>query len=271
MNKLLYILLFFLFISACGTDKSRKTPVSKVPVDDNFITTPRVNDNLAVPDNTLASEYRVLLIGNSHVMSNNLASIIETFIKVGKPENPSDVVLSNGFGFLDEKLNDGITLKEIQSETWSHVVLQAQKYSQSGNYTYPTIAAEYWIDNVKQNNATPILFPEHPQANHLDEAQYIHDLHLSIQEKQLTCIAPIGLGWNKVVELLPDLVMHSPDGNHAAYTGSVFTALIFYQVITGELADALPYISEIDLSETIQGQLGEIASQILEEHPACDY
>ncbi len=268
MKSLSLLLLLFLTIS-CGGNKSNE---ANVPNDQAAaLSLPDSTTNLAIPNNTLSQEYTVLLIGNSHVASNNLPEIIKQLIETGKPKSEVNVERSEGFGYLADKVNDGITLEKITSETWSHVILQAQKYSQSGSVHYPTTAAESWVSAVKNVNATPILFPEHPQLNNPEEARYVHNIHFSIAQKQQSCVAPVGLGWDIVLATLPDLALHSADGNHAGYAGSYFTALIFYQVITNELADALPFMDTIPLSDLVQDQLGKIASQTLEQHQACDY
>jgi len=268
MKSLSVLLVLFLTLS-CGGNKNNEANVPTEQATVSILPTPTTN--LAIPDNTLSQEYKILLIGNSHVASNNLAEIIKQLIKIGKPNSEVNVEKSEGFGYLSDKVNDGITLEKITSETWSHVILQAQKYSQSGSVLYPTTAAESWVSAVKNVNATPILFPEHPQQNNSEEARYVHNIHSSIAQKQQSCVAPVGLGWDKVLATLPDLTLHSADGNHAGYAGSYFTALIFYQVITNELADALPFMDTIPLSDSVQDQLGKIASQTLEQHQACDY
>jgi len=267
MRNLLLILVFSSIIG-CGGSSSSNGAVDNGKINKS---PPNSNSNLPIPNNTLSANYKVLLVGNSHVSANNLSGIIKTLIEHGKPQHGIQVSNVGGTEFLDGRINDGKTLERIESDSWTHVILQGQKYSQSGAKLYATDATETWISVVKEQQATPILFPEHAKYGNQNEAQYVHDIHLSIIEKQSSCIAPIGLGWDKVITEMPQLVLHSPDGNHAAYTGSFFTALIFYQVITGELADALPYIGAVPLSEDIQDRLGIFASQILDEHQACDY
>ena len=69
----------------------------------------------------------------------------------------------------------------------------------------------------------------------------------------------------------PELELHNSDGNHASNVGSFLTALVFYQIITGNSADLMPYINNVGVSPEIQGFLGQMASQIIAENPACDY
>jgi hypothetical protein len=72
------------------------------------------------------------------------------------------------------------------------------KYSQSGQVDYPTIAAQTWIKMAKSQNAMPILFPEHLQRGDAQEGQKVHDLHASMANTQSSCVAPVGLVWDRV-------------------------------------------------------------------------
>ena len=47
-----------------------------------------------------------------------------------------------GSMFLDQRVNDAATLGLLRSQNWSYVVLQAQQYSSSGQFTYSTAEAE---------------------------------------------------------------------------------------------------------------------------------
>lgn len=263
-------LLFFVAISTLGCGGSSNDDKNNSPniqPQSNIV----ISDNLPIPNNTLVNSYKVLLVGNSHVSANNLPYLIQVLIKYSKPNSQVLVELAGGAMFLDEKIDDGITLEKINSDAWSHIIFQAQKYSQSGTKVYSTKATEKWLSISKNINATPILFPEHPQRGNPAEAEYVHKIHLGIVNKQKSCIAPIGLGWNQLLAEFPDIELYASDGNHAGYIGSVFTALIFYQVITGELADSLPTIEELLIPEEVQEQLGRVASQILDQHQACVY
>ncbi len=267
--KFVVLLWLSLFLISCGSSNSS----SEKPIEsaESIVISEAPDENLAIPNNTLTASYKVLLIGNSHVESNNLPDIIEQLIKLGKPSAKVSVERLPNYNFLDNRINDGVTLEKILQKDWSHVVLQGQKYSQSRSVQYSTREAEKWVYLIKKQDITPILFPEHPQRGSTWEAQYVHDIYLAIQQNQQACLAPVGLGWDEVIAQLPELTLHAPDGNHAAYAGSFFTALIFYQVITGELADAVPYSSKFKLERSTQNQLGEIASQILDTHQACEY
>jgi hypothetical protein len=255
----LVIILFFL--SSCS-EGSVKTSVP-TPNATNIIVK-ATSDNLAIPDNRFANTYEVLMFGNSH--TSGLDSLIETLIKSGKPFTNVKVINAGG-GFLDNYQQDRIDL--LENNPWTHVILQGQKYSQSGNAIYPTTAAQNWIDKAKKNNVTPILFPEHPQKGNTLEGTRVHKIHTGIAAIQSSCVAPVGLAWDKVIDINPQLVLHSNDGNHAALLGKLLSAYIFYEVITGVAADLLPFIEEIKIEESTQQLLKQLASETIQSNQPC--
>lgn len=113
------------------------------------------------------------------------------------------------------------------------------------------------------------MFPEHPQRGFVDEGKRVHQLHMEISSKQKACVAPIGLTWDEVIMTTPTLKLHNADGNHASLTGRLLSAYVFYEVITGEAADLLPYIDTIDVDESIQQLLKQMASATIQANTPC--
>jgi hypothetical protein len=206
-------------------------------------------------------------MGNSHVRG--LDSIIQTLIETRFNDKQVTSSYANGLKYLSDRINDQASIDILKKTPWTHIILQAQKYSSSGAYSYPVDAAVSFISLALNQGSTPIMFPEHPRLDNKTEGLRVYLLHKSISEKQSVCVAPIGLAWNRAIELYPALNLHSSDGNHANIAGKLLTSLVFYQIITGESADALPYNSSINVSEFNQNILGQIASYSLEQNPAC--
>ena len=257
---------FFLttfLLSACSGDNNKTEITNPIEPPEN-ITVP--DTNMAIPDNRFANNYQVLLFGNSHVIG--LSSLLKKLLNAGNPF--ATITIQNaGGGFLDNRSTQQKRIDLLENQPWTHVILQGQKYSQSGATTYPVTAALSWIKKAKSLGITPILFPEHPQQGKTQEGSRVHQIHTGIAEILKSCVAPIGLTWDKVIMTLPQLVLHTPDGNHAALTGQLLTAFVFYEVITGEAADLLPFIKDIDVNEATQQVLKQLASETIQAHQAC--
>lgn len=229
----------------------------------------RYVESYPLVDNSDASAYKVLLMGNSHASA--LAPVLAQLLTLGQPGKTTDLQLSSSPGFLDERVSDGVSAQLLESEQWTHVILQGQKYSTTQTQTYPTDAAEYWIRGSKQQGATPILFPEHPREGNNWEGQTLWDLHKGIADRENACVAPVGLVWDEVVSIAPSLVLHQPDGNHASAAGVLLTALVFYPIITGQAVESLPELSTFGIDATTEQIMKESVSSLLYVYQACNY
>lgn len=211
-------------------------------------------------------DYQILFMGNSHSSFNGLPGLVTTLIEAGSPGTTTYQAVAPGYRFLAERIGDDVTQQLLQSRTWTHVILQAQKYSTTGLYTYPTDAAETWIRRAKLQNARPVLFPEWPRRGNTEEGQRVHDLHLEISAREPACVAPVGLAWDSAIESYPGMDLHATDGNHSNLTGALLTAYVFYQVITTQPAAELPNIQGINVSPEVQQNLRELATEVVENN-----
>lgn len=274
MQKQEVLIIWFLvslFLSACGGGSSSNNGPKTSVIPLITVTSDEKNISKAeIPNNTAVQHYKVLFIGNSHVTT--IPILLEKLIKAGLSEKEVDAERATGISYLIDRVNDGITYDLLKSNSWSHVILQAQKYSTSGQREYSTQGTETWIQRARdEKGATPILFPEHPQKGNSWEGQYVHNIHVGISNVEPACVAPIGLAWDRAIDIYPELNLHAGDGNHAALPGHFLSASVFYQTITGESVDLIPFIPEIDISVDIQTDLKAVASYTLSNHPSCDY
>ncbi len=267
MNKHLIIYAVIFMLSACGGG-STNTPEDEVPVTDDPFQPIESTENLSIPNNREFDTYNVLILGNSHVAGIEvLLTKIFTHVKADKTIN----IETHGGMFLDTIINNKSIVEALQNNQWTHVILQGQKYSQSHSVLYPIDATVTWIQRAKTIGATPILFPEHPLKNRPEDAVYVHGIHTRIAQKQYSCVAPIGLTWNKALMLSPGLDLHSSDGNHAKQLGKLLTSLVLYETITGESADLLTFSDTFPGDAATQALFGQVTSQTILENPPCDF
>jgi hypothetical protein len=260
--KKLFMLVGTILLVACGGGGG--TAAEDPPVSGD---TSRYTASKPLVDNSDASAYKILLMGNSHAAG--LRPVLEQLLTLGQPDKSIYVELSPGPGFLSDRVNDGFSEQTLESEAWTHVILQGQKYSTTGSFTYPTDAAEYWIRGSKEQGATPIMFPEHPRKDNTWEGQTLWDLHTGIAARENTCVAPVGLVWDEVVFRDPDLILHQPDGNHATGTGHLLTALVFYPIITGQPVESLPELSAFNIDASTEQIMKESVSSLLFAYRPC--
>src|SRR5262249_38333674 len=132
----------------------------------------------------------LLFMGNSHTELNDLTGMVAAIVREQRPGKTVRKVEAPGSMFLEERAGDPETLRVLREGHWDFVVLQAQEYSSSGQFTYPTDGAEALIRMARAQAATPILFPEWPRRG-IDETQRIFALHASIARRKPACVAPV--------------------------------------------------------------------------------
>ena len=268
MKKLLMFAGAVLFVG-CGGGGGSDSGGGVIALTDNPADMSRYETSHPLADNSNSSAFNVLLMGNSHAAG--LRPILDRLLVLGQPDKSINVQLAPRSTFLAERVNDGVSEQKLESEQWTHVILQAQKYSSTGANTYPTTAAEYWIRGSKGLGATPIMFPEHPRRGNSWEGRTLWDLHTGIAARENTCVAPVGLVWDEVLFRDTFLVLHQPDGNHASETGALLTALVFYQIITGQPVESLPELSEFDIDSATEQIMKESVSSLLFDYTSCAF
>lgn len=258
------------FLIACGGQQSATEPalppVSNQPPDPGPDATP----NQAVPDNRQSNPMQILLFGNSHSGSHNLPGTLQLLLQQGTGKTVG-ALRAGGAAYLDERLDDQVSRPLLESGSWTHLILQAQKYSTTGLYNYSTAGAKSWIALAKARGVTPVLFPEHPRAGNHEEGMRIFMLHQQIAAEQAACVAPVGPVWDQVLQQWPDLPLHSEDGNHAAPAGALLTAYVLYQVISGKQAEVLPDLPALDVPLPTQRILRQAASAGIRQYPPCPF
>jgi hypothetical protein len=213
-----------------------------------------------------AADVTVLMMGNSHTTLANLPAHLRALLAAGLPGKRVAVAVSPDWMFLEERAADTASLNLLRSRPWTAVVLQAQKYSSSGLFSYSTQGAEQLVQVTRLNKSLPVLFAEWPRLG-VTETARIYDLHVSIATAQPACVPPVGQAWDLAAQRHPGLRLHSSDGNHADLPGAYLAALVLYAGITGRSPRALPDVDS-GVAAPVQAQLRAVAADTLDQLPA---
>lgn len=212
-----------------------------------------------------SADISLLFMGNSHTTVNDVPGMIAAMMRAARPGKTVAAVVAPGSMFLEERFHDAASMNLLRSQRWSAVVLQAQKYSSSGLYTYSTAEAGEIIKITRLVGGLPIMFPEWPRRN-IDETQRIYDLHVSIAQKDPACVAPIPQAWDLALARNPALILHASDGNHSAPAGAFLAALVLFATMSNESPLNAPTL-QIDVDPATQAFLREIAAETVQTIP----
>lgn len=217
------------------------------------------------PGSPLA-DITLLFMGNSHTASHDLPETVAALVRAARPARSVYVEVAPDWGFLEDHATNPRTLERLERRRWSFVVLQAQKYSTSGQFSYPIEPAIELARKSRTAGAVPIMFPEWPRRG-VNETQRIYDLHVSIAQREPACVAPVGQAWDLALARHPALVLHDGDGNHSAPAGAFLAALVIAATMTGAPPDTLPTIARPGVDTDTQTLLRAVAAETVAVHP----
>jgi len=214
-----------------------------------------------------SADISLLFMGNSHTSSNDLTGMVAEMVRAVRPTRTVAFVEAPGWMFLEERIAHAPSNELLRSQSWSFVILQAQKYSTSGQFEYSTAEAEEFIRRARQQRAVPIMFPEWPRRG-VDETRRIYDLHVSIAQREVACVAPIGRAWDLSLARHPALALHAADGNHSNPAGAFLAALVLFATMTGVSPLDLPALSRVTtVDAATQAQLRAVAAETVQVWP----
>lgn len=236
-----------MFLIACGGGSGGQTD-SAAPV---------------IPPSIAAADVTILFMGNSHTSNNDIPGTVAALVRAGRPERTVVATQAPGSMHLDERAEDPATLALLQSQRWNYVVLQAQNYSLSGDFFYPTTGAEKLVRMSRQAGALPVLFAEWPRVG-IVETQIIYSKYVSVAMKEPACVSPIPQAFDLSRARFPAMTLHAADGNHSAPAGAFLASLILYATITGQPPGDLPGMSVLGIDLDTQTKLRSIATETVQ-------
>ena len=215
---------------------------------------------------------KVLFIGNSYTYVNNLPQLIKDIALSKTDTLEFDQSTPGGYSFQNHCLN-AVTWTKIRSQNWDAVVLQAQSQEPSfkpvdvmtGTYPY----AKQLCDSIKViNPCTEIIFYMTwgrkngdasncsyfaPLCTYNGMQARLRESYMLFKDSFKTSVAPVGVAWKTVRQVLPAVNLYQPDDSHPSVEGSYLAACVFYSNIFNKTAVGSNYIST--LSSTLAASL----------------
>lgn len=212
---------------------------------------------------SVTGDITLLFMGNSHTAFNDVPNTVAAMVRAVRPGKTVGVANAPGSMFLEERVADATTTALLKSRQWSAIVLQAQKISSSGLFTYSTAEAVQLVRQSREQGALPVMFSEWPRAG-IPETQTIYDIYVSIARAAPACVAPIGQAWDLSLARQPALTLHDSDGNHSRPPGAFLAALVIFATLTQESPRRLPDIAVTGVDAATQAFLRGIAAETVE-------
>ncbi|MGD8257052.1 MAG: hypothetical protein PVG70_19625 [Desulfobacterales bacterium] len=189
----------------------------------------------------------VLFIGNSHTYLNYMPRMLTALVDAEDRGFKLKAEQSAGKGVnLEWHWNNPTTREIIATGRWNYVVLQ----DRSGG---PLEALESFqrhsrmLDaEIKKQSAKTVLYMTWANRSRPETQALLADAYANMARKLNATVAPVGLAWEQVQRVNPDLDLYHRDGRHANPVGSYLAACVFYSAILNISPEGLPGAISID-------------------------
>ncbi len=212
---------------------------------------------------------RVLFLGNSHTASNDLSGMVVRMLNHGQEAPFAKGDLYCGM-FLEDLGRNPTIIESIEEGLWDVVVLQGQKISSSGKYTYSNTEAIRLGKVARTAGAKVVLFSEWGLRGVAGDSERTEAIYKIIADETGGLVAPTGAAFDKALSRKDGLELHSSDGNHSSRAGALLAAFVIYAAITHKDPAGLKGFKPELADEELSGWLQSIASETAIERGLVD-
>lgn len=183
------------------------------------------------PDNL--NTLRVLFIGNSHTLVNDLPAMVADMARAAGKELVYEVEAQGGYG-LEDHWAAGRAQRLIRERDFDVVMLQqgpsALPESQVNLREWGTAFA----DLIVANGGRPGFYMVWPAQGRPGDRDGVRQSYTAAARHTGGLLAPAGEVWREAWKVDPDLVLYDADGVHASRMGTYAAALSIYGVLFRE-------------------------------------
>ena len=213
-------------------------------------------------------ELKVLFVGNSYTYGYNLAHIVSIMSEECSTKLITRKSVIGGARLSQHWLGQREleTKKIIAEGDFDLVVLQ--DFSMSGINT-PDSTLKYvklFSDYNSQHGAKTCLFNTWARQRVPQFQEEIDDMYIQAALENNALRVPVGSAWALAMELRPTVDLFTNDGSHPNELGTMLTASMFVNVLTGELPEKLPTLYRI---EDARGETVRLMNHNPEEAEFC--
>lgn len=229
-----------------------------------------------VPDPAAGDKPKILFVGNSQTLHNNLST---TFVNIVDAQGHKSSVyeLSRGYyslkRFADTQDLAGAMLNKVLAQNaWDFVVLQEDTnvvFSSSEEEMYPS--ARVLDEKIKASGGQTTFFMTWAPKNGIKDGmknQKCEDVQSVLAENYITIadeldglLIPAGVGFMRCKALHPEIELWDKDGRHSSPEGTYLAACIIYSTVFQESPESCSYVA--GLEEDVALKLQKIAAEMI--------
>ena len=189
---------------------------------------------------------KVLFVGNSFTYYNNgLHKHYESIVESANGLLHSRIMTISS-GRLPEHIAGLPSL--AASEDWDVVVLQGYSKGPIGDDTGEAFrkAATQLVRVIRDSDARPAFFMTWAYIDEPEMTALLDDAYTSIGKKLDAQVVPVGLAFERAIQLRPDLKLRIADRKHPTIAGTYLAACTFYAALQQQNPEGLSYTAGLD-------------------------
>jgi hypothetical protein len=183
----------------------------------------------------------VLFVGNSFTNRNDLPGLLARFALAGQPPRKlvTERVIANGMS-LKTHWDRGIATRMIRDRRWDYVVLQDQSTMGLKNPARLKEYAAKFDAECKANKAKTALYMTWARQDAMSRQKEITGAYEEAAREIDAMVIPVGVAWQKVMRINPDLMLYDRDKSHPSLAGTYLAACVFYAKLFGRSPAGMP-------------------------------
>lgn len=185
---------------------------------------------------------RILFIGNSYTIQNDLPDMLARLLQAGGYEPAVKMIAHGGWTLADHARSDE-TVDAIIGGRWDYVLLQEQSVlpalaGRREKEMYPAVRA---LDEmIRKGGAQTVLIMTWGRRDGLPAENFpdydsmqttLATGTTEIADELGAIVAPVGLAWQRTLALQPEYDLWDADGSHPSATGSYLAAAVLYATL----------------------------------------
>jgi len=201
---------------------------------------------MPVASSTAGEPDKVLFVGNSFTYYNNgLHKHYEAIVASADGLLHSRIMTISS-GRLPEHIAGFPSL--AASEDWDVVVLQGYSKGPINDDTAGAFrkAATQLVQVIRDNDAKPAFFMTWAYIDEPEMTALLADAYTSIGKKLGAQVVPVGLAFERAIQLRPDLKLRIADRKHPTLAGTYLAACTFYAALHQQNPEGLSYTAGLD-------------------------
>ncbi|MDQ6621114.1 MAG: SGNH/GDSL hydrolase family protein [Pseudomonadota bacterium] len=203
--------------------------------------------------------HRVLFIGNSYTARHDLPALIAH--QIGNMR--AQMVVAGGAS-LRRHWNSGRASSAIESDAWTHVVLQEQSTLPIKNRARFHENVRLFDRAIRDVGAKPVLYLTWARASAPESQSVLNAAVREIAAELGATIAPVGVAWACARSRYPDIALHLADGSHPTGAGAFLSACVFSATLAGPDRALLTRPPSLQVGDRCARALADIALETVE-------